>query len=202
MREAGVATEELQVLLGEVSVLANQLRKAGDEAESASLGGQSILKVLGSDGALTVPEIARIRSTSRQNIQILVNRLEAEGSVELARNPAHLRSSLVRITERGRAVLAAARREETESCARMLPHLADADLAAAATVLRRIRYLLADGEESARPARPERRVAPTPKPVVTRQVPVATTKEPLRPVVPTPKPPKPAPEEEFPLNLL
>jgi DNA-binding MarR family transcriptional regulator len=195
------ATEELQILLGEVSVLANQLRKAGDEAEAAGMGAQSILKVLGNDGALTVPEIARIRSTSRQNIQILVNRLESEGCVELARNPAHQRSSLVRITDRGHAVLEAARREESKSFEKMLPHLAGADMASAAAVLRRIRDLLVDREAPVRPARQERRSSPAQKPVaVTVEKPepkaVAETPKPVE------KPAKPMPEDDFPLNLL
>jgi DNA-binding MarR family transcriptional regulator len=54
-------------------------------------------------GPLTVPQIARMRPTSRQRMQRLANELAAEGLVEFVGNPKHRRSKLVRLTRKGDA---------------------------------------------------------------------------------------------------
>jgi DNA-binding MarR family transcriptional regulator len=54
-------------------------------------------------GPLTVPQIARMRPTSRQRMQRLANELAAEGLVEFIDNPKHRRSKLVRLTSMGDA---------------------------------------------------------------------------------------------------
>jgi DNA-binding MarR family transcriptional regulator len=52
-------------------------------------------------GPLTVPQIAKMRPTSRQRMQRLADELAAEGLVEFVDNPKHLRSKLVRLTRKG-----------------------------------------------------------------------------------------------------
>ncbi len=145
----------IEALFAEVSALSNQLRK-GDEGDAVQSGGRTILKILAEDGPLTVPEMARVRSTSRQNIQILVNRLEADGSVELASNPAHQRSALVRITDPGRALLNAAKEEEGKTMAKISPHISETELASATATLRRMRNLLAAPESQPQTVRRDR----------------------------------------------
>jgi DNA-binding MarR family transcriptional regulator len=54
-------------------------------------------------GPLTVPQIARMRPTSRQRMQRLADELEADGLVEFIDNPKHRRSKLVRLTRKGDA---------------------------------------------------------------------------------------------------
>jgi DNA-binding MarR family transcriptional regulator len=54
-------------------------------------------------GPLTVPQIARMRPTSRQRMQRLADELAAEGIVEFIDNPKHRRSKLVRLTRKGHA---------------------------------------------------------------------------------------------------
>src|SRR6476659_3460153 len=54
-------------------------------------------------GPLTVPQIARMRPTSRQRMQRLADELAAAGLVEFIDNPKHLRSKLVRLTRKGDA---------------------------------------------------------------------------------------------------
>ena len=65
---------------------------------------QQVLRVLAS-GPRTVPELARERSTSRQNIQIVVNRLAEMNLVEAVDNPHHRRSKLIGLLPAGRAAL-------------------------------------------------------------------------------------------------
>jgi DNA-binding MarR family transcriptional regulator len=54
-------------------------------------------------GPLTVPQIAKMRPTSRQRMQRLANELAADGLVEFVDNPKHRRSKLVRLTRKGDA---------------------------------------------------------------------------------------------------
>src|SRR5215469_11182690 len=50
---------------------------------------------------LTVPQIAKMRPTSRQRMQRLADELAADGLVEFIDNPRHRRSKLVRLTRKG-----------------------------------------------------------------------------------------------------
>lgn len=54
-------------------------------------------------GPLTVPQIARMRPTSRQRMQRLADELAAEGLVKFVDNPKHQRSKLVQLTPKGDA---------------------------------------------------------------------------------------------------
>ena len=89
---------------------------------------------------LTVPQIARRMGLTRQAVHTTVNRLTAEGLVELAANVDHRRSQLVSITELGRAkyraidetqaawahqLAAGLRRSELETTARVLGELCE-----------------------------------------------------------------------------
>lgn len=58
-----------------------------------------------SEHALTVPAIARRLGLARQSVQRVANDLDEEGLATFAPNPAHQRSSLVSLTDRGRRVL-------------------------------------------------------------------------------------------------
>src|ERR1700741_4158495 len=102
---ATVDADSLDSLLAEVSILATRLkhgRHVFEEDADLAGGARSVLLLLGRQGAQTVPALARLRSTSRQNIQIVVNRLKASGLAKLESNPAHKRSALVRLTSKGR----------------------------------------------------------------------------------------------------
>src|ERR671919_2118381 len=50
------------------------------------------------EGPLTVPQIARRMGLTRQSVHATVNRLVADGLLELAPNADHRRSQLVRLT--------------------------------------------------------------------------------------------------------
>jgi DNA-binding MarR family transcriptional regulator len=66
-------------------------------------GAFGFLRSLALLGALTVPQIAQMRPTSRQRMQRLADELAAEGLVEFIDNPRHRRSKLVRLTRKGDA---------------------------------------------------------------------------------------------------
>src|SRR5215210_2608186 len=66
-------------------------------------GAFGFLRSLALLGALTVPQIARMRPTSRQRMQRLADELDAEGLVQFVDNPKHRRSKLVELTREGEA---------------------------------------------------------------------------------------------------
>ena len=85
-----------------------RLRAAGakiDASPPAGAGSFGLLRSLSSDGAQTVPQLARARQVARQHIQTIANDLAKLDLVEFAANPAHKRSKLVRITEKGETEL-------------------------------------------------------------------------------------------------
>ena len=142
----------LQALFAEVSSLAGRLRAvtgSNHPGDQLPIGGLSVVRVLIGHGPQTVPQIARLRGTSRQNIQMLVNRLEAEGCVELSHNPAHKRSGLVSLTELGKALFSTAAEQEANFLADIAASFPEAEVLSAASLLRRLREMLAKGGDQA-----------------------------------------------------
>jgi DNA-binding MarR family transcriptional regulator len=99
----------LEALLAEVNALSAQLKwagRSGDTGDQLLPAEASVLQTIAKLGPQTVPQIARARLNSRQNIQVLVNRLIADGCVEANRNPRHKRSVVVSLTTHGRQLFA------------------------------------------------------------------------------------------------
>jgi DNA-binding MarR family transcriptional regulator len=197
------ARASLEALLAEVAALANQLRKTTalmPRQDNTPQGGWNILQTLGRLGPQTVPDIARTRALSRQNIQILVNRLKFQGYVAVTPNPAHKLSGLVELTDRGRGLLATVMEREATSLEGLLPYVSQARLAPAARLLRRLRELLAGKElplaETAEEG-PVHKPATMARKHARRERAASATAE--LPAAPEPIEPD---EAEFPVNLL
>jgi DNA-binding MarR family transcriptional regulator len=144
-------------LLTEVSALANRLKgPASDETRYGGLATSTrmIARSLRDDGPQTVPRIARARQTSRQNIQIAVNRLKKDGYVELITNPEHKRSLLVRLTEQGRRVLAGADEDDARFAGSLAGQITESELASAAALLRQLRAQMFGAAQQSPEARP------------------------------------------------
>jgi DNA-binding MarR family transcriptional regulator len=56
---------------------------------------------------MTVPQMGRAQALSRQFVQRMVNDAAARSLVEITSNPAHQRSSLIRLTDTGREAIEA-----------------------------------------------------------------------------------------------
>jgi len=141
----GSIHDALEVLFEETVDLANRLKNQArrthrDDALSAS--GRILLQSLLLNGRQTVPALAHIRSTSRQNIQVLADRLAASGFIEFVKNPEHKRSDLVSLTAAGRTLLMSANEREADIMTTLLPHISDAEVRSAAALLRKLRLLL------------------------------------------------------------
>ncbi len=142
------------VLFAEVNALAIRLKQRGRAIPGGPgelLGAEhAVLDVIARVGNLTVPQIARERSTSRQNIQILVDRLAAQGRIELVTNPAHKRSGLVRLTEKGERWLSAGEQGQKRTLSDIGSQLSESEISAAASVLRKIHKLLSGAQQKDR----------------------------------------------------
>lgn len=141
-----ISGNSVQALLAEVNGLAAELRKpmtVAGRTTSVPAGERSILQALGEQGPRTVPEIARARGTSRQSVQMLVNRLKGQGWAELNVNPAHKRSALVCLTAEGKALLDEVTVGQTTLLQARLVGLSETDVIHACGLLRQVRRALA-----------------------------------------------------------
>lgn len=79
-----------------------------DEAVGGvSVGVRSVLVLLHRYGPMTVPQMGRLMALTRQFVQRMANDAMERGWAEATPNPAHQRSSLIRITDEGVAVITA-----------------------------------------------------------------------------------------------
>lgn len=154
---SGTIRDELEVLFEECVDLANYLKRKARQThrgERLSASGRILLQSLQLNGPQTVPALAHLRSTSRQNIQVLVDRLAVAGYVEFASNPGHRRSDFVQLTHEGEALLASANQREAGVLATLMPHTTEAEVNNAADLLRKLRELMA-GERKRRKSGPK-----------------------------------------------
>ncbi|MEV5987754.1 MarR family winged helix-turn-helix transcriptional regulator [Streptomyces sp. NPDC052051] len=113
------------------------LRKVeqAESIEGVSVGVRAVLDLLRGSGPLTVPQMGRAQALSRQFVQRTVNEAAARGLVESIPNPAHRRSSLIRLTDDGRAAIDAVTAREYALLAQVRGDLTEADVRACLRVL-------------------------------------------------------------------
>ena len=148
------AGSSLQSVFAEAAALAHRLRLLRKQLKTHDAGshnGRGILHDLAHHGPQTVPHIARSRKLSRQHIQTLVNRMEGEGQLEFVDNPAHQRSSLVRISPKGKELLAVINHQEERHWAKLEIELPEKEVRHAFEVLGKLRELIDRAEKSTLP---------------------------------------------------
>ena len=118
--------------------LYRQTARSLEASAGLPVGVRAVLDLLRIRSALTVPRIADILGLSRQFVQRCVNEAAEDGWVMLRANPAHQRSSLVVLTERGRARVAAIRAAEAQALVPVAEALSADDVAACVRVLTRL----------------------------------------------------------------
>jgi len=125
-------------LFDETRLLFHTLRQWSDTLHAELRVGASmrgVLELILLDGPATVPAVARARGVSRQHIQQQVDVLLERGLVERQHNPAHKRSSMIALTDKGRALIQNMRAEELNALSRMQVGVSDNALLEAAQVL-------------------------------------------------------------------
>jgi len=135
----------LAAVFDATAALFHRLRAVAAEVHGQgelTAGRRGVLRDLSRWGPQTVPAMARRRPVSRQHIQLLVNALVADGLIEAKPNPAHRRSSLFRLTARGKTEVARMLGREARLLAAAPVGLSERDLAEVARVLRGLREFL------------------------------------------------------------
>ncbi|MBD0839793.1 MULTISPECIES: MarR family winged helix-turn-helix transcriptional regulator [unclassified Streptomyces] len=134
--ELGHRVSEVFDLIG--ALYRRGLRKIeqGEQVEGVSVGVRSVLVLLRRYGSMTVPQMGRIMALSRQFVQRMVNDAVAGGWAETTPNPAHQRSSLIRITPEGEAMIDAILAREHALNRQVGGDLTDAELRACKRVLK------------------------------------------------------------------
>jgi DNA-binding MarR family transcriptional regulator len=100
-----------------------------------TVGMRAVMEVLDQRGPSTVPDIARALMLARQGVQRLVNELLERDYVRVTANPAHLRSVLVTLTNRGSKAFDAIRAEELAQLSTMASGCTSAEIRTAVKVL-------------------------------------------------------------------
>ncbi|MEV4175306.1 MarR family transcriptional regulator [Nonomuraea sp. NPDC049709] len=123
-------------------------RKVEQDApiEGLSVGVRAVLNLLREHGPMTVPQMGRAQALSRQFVQRMSNDAAERGLVEFVANPAHKRSSLIRLTGDGRTAINAVMDRERAVLRQVGGDLTEAEVAACLRVLSRLLRLLDDVE--------------------------------------------------------
>jgi len=133
-----IVMHSLSGLLDESRLLFRAL-KQWSETLHAELGMtaamRGVLELILLDGPGTVPDMARARGVSRQHIQQQVDALLERSFVERHDNPAHKRSSMIALTDSGRALIQDMRTAELNALSRMQVGVSDSATAEASLVL-------------------------------------------------------------------
>jgi DNA-binding MarR family transcriptional regulator len=83
-----------------------------NEARGITAARRAVMEHLAENGPVTVPQIARVKASSRQNIQIIADELVAQGLADWSENPAHRRSQRLGLSEKGVAAFSEIKAEE------------------------------------------------------------------------------------------
>jgi DNA-binding MarR family transcriptional regulator len=138
-------SHKLVKVLDEAVALNFRLLRVAEELHRqgpASSARRGILRTLSDEGPQSVPQMARARTVTRQHVQTLVNSLMEEGLVEVSKNPAHRKSSLIRLTKAGERAVRDHTRREAVLVKEVTPDVDSLDLEGACEVLRRVREFL------------------------------------------------------------
>lgn len=133
--------EKMVALIGAVRGSFNRLRALGDVLHGdleVTTAMRAVMETLADAGAMTVPQIAKLKGVTRQHVQLLADALVEAGLAAVKENPAHRRSSLIALTEKGRRTFAKMRAREAPIVEDIAAGFEAHDLERAAAVLTRL----------------------------------------------------------------
>lgn len=126
---------EVLSLVGPLYRKCQRLVEDSESIEGVSIGVRAVLDMLRVHGPLTVPQMAREQSLSRQFVQRMTNDALASGWVRTTPNPAHKRSSLIELTTAGRRRITAVADREHASLSSVGGDLTGGDIDSCVRVL-------------------------------------------------------------------
>lgn len=137
-------------LFNETRLLFHALKQWAEslhESPAITIAMRGVLEVILLQGPASVPDMARARGVSRQHIQQQVDALLEKDFVRRKDNPAHKRSPLIALTDKGRALVQSMRAEELDALSRLQVGVSDTAAQEAAHVLSAWRRALRDDVE-------------------------------------------------------
>ncbi len=102
-------TDKMVALTRAVRAAFNRLKALSDDLHGdvqITTAMRAVMETLSEAGARTVPQIARAKGVTRQHIQLLADALVKAGLAAVKDNPAHRRSSLIALTDKGKRAFA------------------------------------------------------------------------------------------------
>lgn len=133
--------EKMVALTGAVRAAFNRLKALSDQLHGdleITTAMRAVMETLADDGPRTVPQIARTKGVTRQHIQLLADALVAAGHAVVKENPAHRRSSLIALTDKGRRAFSKMQAREAPVIADIAGAFDAQELERAAAVLTRL----------------------------------------------------------------
>ena len=135
----------LNELLTSTRNLADTLKETAQnlhEDLDLSVSERTMLLELRKHGPMTVPALARLREVSRQFIHTTVNPLLAEGLLETRPNPAHRRSRLLALTDKGTDLILRVMRREGALMHELASEFGSGEIRQAAEILVRVQEVI------------------------------------------------------------
>ncbi|GGU41622.1 MarR family winged helix-turn-helix transcriptional regulator [Streptomyces violascens] len=133
--DLGRRLTEVFALVGPLYRRVQRKVEQAEPIEGLSVGVRAVLDLLLTHGPMTVPQMGRAQALSRQFVQRMVNDAATRQLVEITPNPAHQRSSLIQLTDKGRAAITALTIREHALLRQVGGDLTDTDLTACKRVL-------------------------------------------------------------------
>ncbi|ARF53064.1 MarR family transcriptional regulator [Streptomyces gilvosporeus] len=133
--DLGRRLTEVFALVGPLYRRVQRKVEQAEPIEGLSVGVRAVLDLLLAHGPMTVPQMGRAQALSRQFVQRMVNDAATRQLVEITPNPAHQRSSLIQLTDDGRAAITAVTTREHALLRQVGGDLTDAELTACKRVL-------------------------------------------------------------------
>ncbi|CAN0569084.1 unnamed protein product [Laminaria digitata] len=137
-------TRHIRRCFQEMSAVVDQLHS--DLGVTASM--RAVLEHLVEMGEQTVPQIASSKNVSRQHIQQNANALEEKELITFRDNPAHKRSQLLQMTDKGKQTFATIRSREMTHFGAIAEAFSVDELDMASAVLESFRSRLAEEGET------------------------------------------------------
>lgn len=136
---------EVFAVLGPLYRRTTRALELKERKEGFPVGVRAVLELLRMSGQpMTVPQMGRTLALSRQFVQRMVNEAAARDLVEAIPNPAHQRSSLIRLTDTGRTTIDALVARESVLLKRASGDLTEADVDSCVRVLTQLLTLFED----------------------------------------------------------
>lgn len=133
--------EKMVALTQAVRGVFNRLKALGDELHGdldVTTAMRAVMETLSDAGPMTVPQIAKLKGVTRQHIQLLADALVEGGLASVKENPAHRRSSLIALTDKGRRAFAKMRAREAPLIEELSAEFETQELERATIVLTRL----------------------------------------------------------------